>query len=187
MKNRKIVLLAFLLVATMVVGVGYAAVTGSLSIAGTMKVSELNTNLRVVFTGTPEITDGEGYITAATATIAQGEYPTSATFQTDNFKKAGDKAEVKFTIENKSNGLDAIIADAEASITVKTVQGSTTLDASEYFKVTITHGAHQLKVGETTTVTVLIELIKTPTESIQIEYTINNNVTATHLPPVEAT
>jgi hypothetical protein len=37
MKNRKIVVVAFLLVATMLLGVGYAALTDELTITGSLK------------------------------------------------------------------------------------------------------------------------------------------------------
>ena len=187
MKNRKIVLIAFLLVATLVVGIGYANITSSIAVVGTSRVTEDNSNLKVVFTGTPSVKSEAGYITAVTASIAQGDYPTTATFQTENFKKAGDKAEVVFTIQNKSNGLDAVIEDADAVITVKKTTGGDVLTASEYFRITVVHAAHELRVNDTTTVTVTIELLKTPTEGITIEYTITNTVTATHLPPVEET
>ena len=177
MKNRKFVLLAFLLIATIVVGVGYAAITSSLSLVGTNMVKKSDDNLKVVFTGV-EVSNEEGYITAVTASIANGDYPTTATFQTENFKKEGDKAKAVFTIENKSNGLDATIADANAVVTVKKVADGATLDADEYFKITVVHAEHELAVGDTTTLTVTIELLKTPTDDISIEYTVTNVVTA---------
>ena len=178
MKNRKIVLLAFLLVATMVVGIGYATITSSLTVGGTSVVSQDTGNFKVRFTSIPVITSTEGFITNATATIGTGENPITATFQSSNLKKEGDKAQATFTVENVSNGLDATLGDIAYTLSVKDDDGNDVANPSQYFSVVAEFGKTTLTQGESTTLTITITLLKTPVDNITVEYTVKSITTA---------
>ncbi len=146
MKKRNTYVGLILLVAVLMLGIGYAAITNiTLNINGNASATVSDENFKVKFTGTPEVSDDK----VITATVS-GDH--KATINVDSLISKGDKVTATYTIQNAS-------ADLSASIAKPTVQN----DNTEYFSVTtdITE-AVTVTAGDTTTVTVTVELIKTP-------------------------
>ena len=156
MKNRKTVVVAFLLVAVMLLGVGYAALTDVLDITGSADVNQ---------SAAEESFNEDIYFSAAVA----NEAGNTASVNTDNNDKAsftastlkgkGDKVTFTFTIKNAG--------DVDATVTPKlnATLGNT---QPEYFTVTSdwNGAAKTLPAGGELTYTITVELIKTPTETI---------------------
>ena len=149
MKKRNTYVGLILLVAVLMLGIGYAAITNiTLNITGSAKAVVSDENFKVRFTGTPTVSDED----VVTATITDD---VTATINVESLVAKGDKDTATYTIENASD-------DLSASIAVPTVENSN----DEYFSVTtdMTDAVTVASKG-TTTVTVTVELIKTPIEA----------------------
>lgn len=107
MKNRKFIVVAFMLTACMIVGVGYAAVTDTFNLNGTATISQENANdgfnQEIVFAG---IVTKEGVVSDVTDHATHG-YTASvniasdiATYHVYSLKKNGDSQEIVFRIAN---------------------------------------------------------------------------------------
>ena len=153
MKNRKFVVAAFLLVAVMLLGVGYAALTDVLDITGSADVNQ---------SAAEEAFNEDIYFTAAVANEAgntasiNSDNNDKASFTANTLKGKGDKATFTYTIINNGD-VDAVVTPSISSNTNET-----------YFMVySDWNGQPQdLDAGDTVTYTVTIELIETPTETI---------------------
>ena len=148
----------FILVAIVLLGIGYAAISNILlTVNSTKTVVKINQeNFKVHFTEAQNITGTDG---VSGSTIIEDD-DTVASFSVTGLAKTGDYAEAKYTVSNDSNGIGAIIS-SELSNT-----------NTEYFKVTETINDNKLQAGETTTVTVKVEMVKTPlTDSVSTNIT----------------
>lgn len=161
MKNRKTVVVAFLLVAVMLLGVGYAALTDILTINGSAEVSQ---------TAAEDAFNEDIYFSDAVAHEADNEASVDdtdndkASFAANTLKGKGDKATFTFTIENAG--------DVDATVTPVL----TSKDQVDYF--TVTHdweAAEDLAAGEAITYTITVELSKTPTETISGSFEVELN------------
>ncbi len=176
MKNRKTVVVAFLLIATMLLGVGYAALTDVLDINGTAEVSkgeaEAAFNDDIYFTNAVAANAADG----DTAEVSTSD-PDMATFNAASLSKVGDKAVFTFTIINKGDSQLNAIIDPEFA------EGAAGNDNTEYFKVTSNwNGEPQILLqGETAEYEVTVELLKTPEESAYGSFHIKLNATSTTL------
>ena len=145
-ENKKIIVGGVLLIAIVLVAVGFAAIgSKTLTISGNTTATPNSANFSVKFTGTPT-TGGQG---KTTATISTTE-PLKGTMTVTGLNAKGNKATATFTVSNTS-------ADLSAGLTA-----SATVSNTEYFKVTPTIALATVAKGGTTTVTVTVELIKTP-------------------------
>ena len=162
MKNRKTVVVAFLLVAVMLLGVGYAAISDVLDVNGSADVSldaaqsafdeDVYFSKAEVLT---EVKNAEGK-DLNVASISDGDND-QANFTADSLKGAGDYAEFRFTITNASD-VDAVVTPTLAA------DGNSNV---EYFDI-VSDWAGQpktIKAGESMTYTVTVTLKKTPTEA----------------------
>lgn len=147
MKNKKTFVGIILLIVVLAIGIGYAAITGSLEITGTATTEVDTSNLNVVFTGDKVVPEG------TTATVTEGSK--TATITVGGLKKTGDTKEVKLTIANKS-------AELKALVDVKTE----TISNGDYFSIdaTVANPNTELDIDGTTEVTVKVTLNKTPIE-----------------------
>ena len=148
----------FVLVAIVVLGVGYAAISSvNLIINGNATASVDQNNFKVHFTQAQAISGSTGV--SGTSTI-DSQDDTKATFDVTGLTKVGDYAEAVYTVRNDSNGIGAeITLNLESSNT-------------EYFKVTETILDNKLQAGEETTAKVRVEMIKTPiTDSVSTSIT----------------
>lgn len=159
MKNRK-GLIAFLVLAVMLLGVGYAALTDTLDITGSADVNQ---------SAAEEAFNEDIYFSAAVA----NEEGNTASINADNNDKAsftaktlkgkGDKVTFTFTIKNDG--------DVAATVTPKlnATLGNTN---PEYFSLTSDWGgeAKTLAAGGELTYTLTVELLKTPTETVAASF-----------------
>lgn len=178
MRNRKTVIVAFLIVAVMLMAVGFAALTDNLSIIGE---ATANTS------ASQEQWEDDIYFTAATVTASgtSGNADSAAVGQSNNdhanyyvksLATKGEVAKFEFTIHN--NG----VTGYDALITVDTDYPTNT--NSEYFKVTYSYGAPENGTNMTVpangdlVVYVTVELIKTPDQNLSAQFTLNLTATS---------
>jgi hypothetical protein len=156
MKNRRNLIVAFLLCACLIVGVGYAALSDTLDINGTADVNQ--SAAEEAFNEDIYFSDAVANQTGNTASV-NGDNNDKASFTANTLKGKGDKATFTFTIKN--NG------DVAAKITPKLndAQGNT---LPGYFTITSDwDGATKdLAAGAEISYTITVELIQTPTETI---------------------
>ena len=115
MKNRKRIVVLFLLVAIMLIGVGYAALTDTLTIIGNAHIdiaqAETTFDSKVYFS------DAQATSTTGTGTTADVASFTAddATFTANKLAVLGEKSVFTFTIKNDSN-VKAIISVAATKL-----------------------------------------------------------------------
>lgn len=168
MKNKRVLLLLVLLMIVMALGIGYAISNKTLLISGTASATASEDNFIVRFKKTGENYDNPTNLTNATASVTDD---INAKIEVTGLTKVGDTATATYEVENVSKGLDA-------NITANAVIADT-----DYFKVTttgLTSTETKVAQDDSTTITVTVELIKTPTEDKTADVTVT--LTAT---PVE--
>ncbi len=169
MKSKKTFLGVGLLLAILVLGIGYAAITGTnLVISGTATASPNDDNFKVTFDTTATVTTGSYTSKTDGAVTVAGEYTDeyNATITVSGLTNIDDYATATYTIHNESDDLDASLAAA-----ITTGADSSYFDVSYAFKDDATTLAH----GSSTTVTVTVKLKKTvieeKTENVEITIT----------------
>ena len=164
-KTNKIVIMA-VLAAILLLGIGYAAIQNiALNISGTAAADPSQENFKVMFTGTPEVSDST-YVTAGITN------DTNATINVSGLTKKGEKVSATYTVQNTSTDLSADLLLA------------TTNSNTEYFTISSNLDKTSLTAGEATTVTVTAELIKTPLEE-SVSSTVGIQLTAIPVQPGE--
>ena len=144
-RNTKIVG-GILLVAIVLVAVGYAAITNvTLNIKGTAKSEGNPDNFKVELIGEPQ-TSGDGTTTATINTADK----TQGTMNVSGLNAKGQTAIATYTVKNQS-------ADLSADLTAKATSTN-----DEYFEVQCSLEKTTLKAQEETTMTVKVKLLKTP-------------------------
>lgn len=157
MRNKKSFLTLVILALVLILGVGYAAVSGvSLSITGT--VSTADETLDVYFTGTPTVSNTTGNV-VATGALGSGEKPLAATIEVSGLSDVGDTATVTYTVKNDDKDLAAAIAETTREV----MNGST--DLSDYFEVTTDYSEEVIAPNGQITVAVTVRLAKLPIEA----------------------
>ena len=181
MKNRRITIVAFLLIAALTLSFGYAAVTNVLDIQGSTSVSataaEEEFNKNVYFTGVVDNTDN---VVASITDSATYGYTANintnnndkAQFTVTGLKKSGDKYSITFEIQNDS-AHDATISVKKATNTNEDAFGFSYYFGSEGTKTTTI-----AKNGGTAQVTVVISLDVQLTEAASASFVLELNVTA---------
>ena len=147
MKNRKTVVVAFLLVAVMLLGVGYAALTDELWVNGTAGVD---------LDDTSEVFDEDIYFSKVISgdgcnAVINADPDTGTITVTDGvLKEVGDEVIATYTIKSES--------DLDVMVNLPTIENSN----GTYFSVTPSwDAAKTLPAGGTIDVTITIKLIKT--------------------------
>ena len=160
-RNKKALQIGlFILIAIVVLGVGYAAISSvNLIINGNATARVDQNNFKVHFTQAQAISGSTGV--SGTSTIDLQD-DTKATFDVTGLTKVGDYAEAVYIVRNDSNGIGA-------EITLNLNSSNT-----EYFKVTETILDNKLQAGEETTAKVKVEMIKTP-----VTDAVSTSITAT--------
>lgn len=181
MKNRKSAIVAFLLVAALLLGVGYAALSDTLTIKGTATVSTDTAkevfNEDIYFSEVSAITKNGAALndagTTATITAEDGTGDEKdggvITIADGVLATTGDYVEVTYTVLN--NG------DLDATVGAITIENSNTT----YFTVTAdwVDADQSLAPGETVKIHVKIQLVQTPTTDVAQEAQITIGFTAT--------
>jgi len=135
-----------LLVAIVLVAIGYAAITNvTLNIDGTAKSEGNPDNFKVELVGEPQ-TSGDGTTTATINTADK----TQGTMNVSGLNAKGQTAIATYTVKNQS-------VDLSADLTAKATSTN-----DEYFEVQCSLDKTTLKAGEETTMTVKVKLLKTP-------------------------
>ena len=147
-KKKSLSIFIFVLIAFIVLGVGYAAINNiNLIINGTGSVTATQSNFDVRFLDVdghrPAITPGS----PNTVSVIDN---TTATFDVSTLSKKGDTATATIDVKNNSNGVGARIGL------------NLTNSNDTYFKVTEHIADSELQAGDITTVTVTVEMLKTP-------------------------
>ena len=175
MKNRRITIVAFLLIAALTLGFGYAAVTNVLDIQGSASVSataaEEEFNEDIYFAG---VVVDDTLMDAVVAGDALGYTANinannndKAQFTVTGLKQTGDKATITFRVQNDSL--------YDATVTVKTDTNTNTTN----FDFTNDVGAGKtIAAGSYLDVTVEGEFIKAVTEAVSASFIVELNVTA---------
>lgn len=160
MKSKKTLMTLGVIVAVLVLGVGYAAITDiNLNINGTAAATPSDDNFSVIFTGTPS-TSGDTVSASITDDL-------TATMTVTGLTTTGDTATASYTIKNASEELSATVE-----------QGTITNDNETYFEVTTDWTTTTLAADGSKTVTVTVKLIKTPIEDQSATFTIPFTATA---------
>ena len=163
MRNRKTVVVAFMLCAVMLLGIGYAALSDTLDITGSVDVNqsaaESAFNEDIYFANAV----ANGTDTTNTASINHDNND-KASFTINDFKGAGDIATFTFTIANAGDVAATVTPRLNATL------GNTN---TEYFEISsdwdgATKDLAAAVDGTPTeiTYTVTVTMIKTPTETI---------------------
>ena len=149
MKNRKRIIVTFLLIVALVLGVGYAALTDVLNIDG---------NIEVTQDGAEDAFDADVYFSdvssgsAYTAWIQQD--PDMASFKITGLAGQGDTVTITFTVKN----------DSDVDATFVASVNSTGSSDKEYFSCVTSADTTpvSLPAGGTATIDVTVTLLKTP-------------------------
>ena len=144
-KTNKIII-GIVLVAILLLGIGYAAIQNvTLNISGTVAADPSQSNFKVCFVIDPEPTVSDStYVTAGVTDDI------NATINVSGLTTKGQIVSATYTVQNTST-------DLSADLSVATTNSNT-----EYFTISSELADTSLKAGETTTVTVTVELTKTP-------------------------
>ena len=181
MKHRKSILVVFLLTAAMLMSVGYAALTDTLTIIGNahidMNAAGVSFDNRVYFSYS-EVILAESTGTGAEADVVS-HTSDDATFTANKLAVKGEKSTFKFTIQNDSNvPVKITIGDKKLSGTENPSNSNTSIFAVDY-----TYGRNDMTIpsGESMDVTVTVEVIAPVTTATSATFGIE--LTATSVEP----
>ena len=185
-KNKYIILLAIVFVLT--IGVGFALVSDNLTINGTTTSGDenaLSKNYDVIFVQYETIADStmqykylntHGNVKTPTTTSSESSVITSY-----NMVTKGDYVEIGVDLKNVSDEYDSkltysLLVDGAIFSTYKNISSnSISVDINEYYRVTIIfeslylekYSGDDSQTDNITEVALKVEMIKTPTESIE--------------------
>ena len=194
MKKRRASILLAMVVATLVLVVGYAAVANiNLSVGGTASASASNENFNIEMVADSLDTTGTTQnvtVTDNTTAAGENEKQLNVSFNATGFTAKGDKAVVTYTVENTSNDLQAILSATDVVVTVPEKTGDTTyyedgaslFDTDYYFtddEQTKTTTVNSQDGTNTTTVTVVLTLNKTIVDEENVMVNVRLPITAT--------
>ncbi len=151
MKRTNKIILTTVLVAVLILGIGYAAIQNiTLNITGSAEGTASDANFGVKFA--KETTTDKSEVTNESAATVKAEVTgyLAATLTVEGVSAKGDTVTATYTVQNTS-------ADLSADLSV-----SATNDNEEYFSVEPKLGKKSIKAGEATTLVVTVELLKTP-------------------------
>lgn len=170
MNKKRTILGGAILVAVLMLGIGYAAIDAiTLNISGSAKADASDANFIVQFdSDTTVATSGDGTITAS---ITDAK---NAVLNVSGLSAKGQSATATYTIENESPDLSAnLTVDAESI---------TETDNAGYFSIKTTIAEATLASKGKTTATVTVTLNKTPVDA-QKTGTINVQLKAEPVQP----
>lgn len=153
MKKKNTFIVVTLLIAVLVLGVGYAAATQNLLINGTATGTQSDENFNVIFSAaTPDSAN-------ATAEIDASDSTSRTATMTVQLSKVGDKGSATFTVKNASAaGVSAQLA--AGNLTITDDKGATY--SSDYFDIVTTWPSTEVTLApnETQEFTVTVTLKK---------------------------
>ena len=160
MKNRRLSIFVFLMIAIATLGIGYAALSDSFTIYGDLGANMDNSNLVVVFDGADSTTDG-------TYATIDGNIDglTSAEITFSHMTTKDQVATAKLVVENRSTNYAGSELDATLSTPVVT---KTDINSSVFEISAVWENPTDLVIapGESNAIIITVKLLKTPTASI---------------------
>lgn len=185
MKNRKTVVVAFLLAAVVLLGVGYAELTDLLTVNGELAAltttSQTDFDADVYFSATSVVTDQTG--NNAASQIKEGR--DDATITAKHFTVKDQVVVVKYTIKNESTDFNAVVTP---NVAVET--GSVTVDNGgaghdpiftvswSWAEDSSVAGEATIAPGSTKDFWVTITLTETPLEEHNVTFEVSFDVEA---------
>lgn len=170
MKNNKTLLGVALVIALLVLGVGYALSATNLNITGTTAITASDTNFKVAFDDVTEANIKKNG-TGATADTISKISDTQINLGVNSLQAVGDEVTFQMTIENKS----AAGIYAEIPAPTITVGDNGSLNNSKYYTVTTSWtGTKELEpIVGIQTFTVTVKLDKAPVNNINENFTVS--------------
>ena len=189
MKNRRTVVVAFLLVAVMLLGVGYAALTDTLTITGDLKsdpsASQTEFDGDIYFSATSIVRDDTG--NQAASQILEGR--DDAKIMAQHFSEEGQVVIVKFVITNDAENDFAAIVTPQALVLTNGSDGTDhahdpIFSAVWSWSQTATEqSAVTLQPGESKDLFVTITVIERPTDAHTATFSVSYSVVETEPTP----
>lgn len=162
MKRRRGLIAVLIVCVAAVLGIGYAALSDKLTINGTLNATPSDSNFVVEFdTAAQSTTASHCTVSDVTATTA------TMTVTGEDLTTKGNTATATLTIKNSSSELGASLT------------ASVTNDNEEFFTVTYEFAQNSIAASGTTTITVTVELAKTPIENVTGSFTVTITATST--------
>lgn len=183
MKNRRFAIIAFIAVAILLMGVGYAAISRNLQISGSAHVSavtlgEFDVTFKEALTSQTTYVDEngsntEGTIpTATTNTIETGKH--EVTLSVSGFETVGDTLVLKYEVEYSTikEGINALLSTP--SVVINNTNPDT--DTNVYFSATAAFDDSVLSEASPTTIlTLTINLVAVPADATFTSITVTFN------------
>ena len=179
MKSRKIVIVAFVLIAAIALGIGYAQLSTTLAIGGNatidLEAAEANFNNKIYFAN-PAVDTVNSTGTGGSDTKADTIVLTNSDYATIGVQTLAVKDEkAVFTVDIKNDSNVPVLISVE---TAKLSGGENPNNSnSEYFRIDYAYSRNDMTIpsGESMTVTITVTVIKAVTvatsTSFGIEYT----------------
>ena len=178
MKNRKRIVVAFMLVAVLLLGVGYAAVTTVLDIQGSVSVSataaEAEFNENIYFEGVVKgselvqsIVSGDGLGYTANINTNNND---KAQFTVTGIEKTGDSVSITYRIKNESS--------FNATVSLKSTSNTNQKFGWDYYFGTEDVKSTTITSGGTVDVTVVVSLDDQLNGADSSSFVIELNVTS---------
>lgn len=170
MKKKKSFVALALVVAVLVLGVGYALTTIDLKVNGDITVSPDDSNFDVKFTNATVTEHGTVQGKTDEANIGDGR---TATLSVKTLKTVGEKVVAEYTITNNSKaGINATLSNPTATKKDDV--------AKDYYTVTATlENNDAIAPNGTKKLTVTVELVKAPLEEVTGAFEVTFNASAT--------
>ena len=171
-KNKKTLqIVLIVLIAVLTLGIGYASISAiNLIINGDATANPNDNNFKVKFLYEKDVTP---MIEGAPTNTVQVDSDTTASFNVSTLNGAGQSVTATYRVKNESSGIGA-------SIGLQLTNSN-----PDYFQVTQKILDNKLQAGEETTVTVKVEMLKTPVESA-VSTSITATLVATPIEDAEA-
>lgn len=125
MKKRRAFLGLFMLLSLAFVGVGYATLTNTLTVNGTLNATKNDENLNVQFVASQAIARHADDTEDTTFTVTHSASDKTATVGINGINELDSYAEVCYVIKNNSEDLDALNAVVDYALDIKMVADST--------------------------------------------------------------
>lgn len=135
MKSRRIAIVAFLLLACMVIGIGYASLTRELNVSGTLHAGT-RSNLEVWFVGAEKDTSVDNNYCSVAALSGGTEKALTVNMETDQMLNVGDKAVAKFEIANQELIANATHAELVTPSFTLTASNAAFTNPEDFYTVT---------------------------------------------------
>ena len=163
MKAKRLIVVSFLLVAEVVLGVGFAAVSTTLDITGKADVNPDAAFKADIYFDTATAND------AGNTAAVNANDDNKASFTANNLSGQGDSASFTYVIKN-SGDLDATISVTACSVSVG--------DTSIFDITTDWNEAKPLDANGSATITVTVSLKETPKDTVSGSFIVELKATA---------